>query len=125
MKIEFLRNGSPDCPLIRLFDFTHGQASQLQQVILGLLSSVSSVAIQELAFVESIENCRPTFEVGRQDDGIMRIAGTQEFICRMMLKTWEDIATLLEPFVIGDCGYQWLIRHQGDANLLLSTTGHW
>ncbi|MEI8380715.1 MAG: hypothetical protein WCJ09_11335 [Planctomycetota bacterium] len=125
MKIEFLQDGSPDCPLIRLFDFTQRQANQLQQALLGLLSSASSVAIQEPAFVESVENCQLTFEVGRQDDGIIRIATTREFICQLTPKTWEEIAALLEPFVIGECGYQWLVRHQGDANLLLSTTGHW
>ena len=125
MKMEFLPDGSPDCPLIRLFEFTSDEARQLQGAVLALSLGASPVAVHELPFVESVGNCRLTLQVEQWDQGVTRASEVREFVCRMTCGTWDDVAALMEPFVNKSVGYQWLSGTPGEANLLLSRTGEW
>ena len=36
MKLEFLANGSPDCPLIRIYEFNSKEAYKLRRIALQL-----------------------------------------------------------------------------------------
>jgi len=38
MKLEYLPHGSPDWPLIRLFEFDHSEAQRLRQLVKSLIA---------------------------------------------------------------------------------------
>ncbi len=125
MKMQFLKDGSPQCPLIRLFDFTANEACQLRDVILSLSANTSNVSVHDLPFVESVDDCHLTLEVGHRDQGIVRTSKALDFACCMTRGAWDNIAGLLEPIVDQGDGYQWLVTTANEARLLLSQTGKW
>jgi hypothetical protein len=128
MKIEYLADGSPDCPLVRLFEFTPTELQRLYSEIMSLASETTrSVAVHELPGVESIGGCRLTFLTDRRDKGMVRVAGPAEFECRVTPTSWDNVAGLVEPFLEPSFGhYQWLDHgFGGDTGLLLSPSGDW
>jgi hypothetical protein len=55
MKMEFLESGSPDCPLIRLYEFKLGEAQYLRRIVLSLSGSrTSSVPLHKKQGIQSI-----------------------------------------------------------------------
>jgi hypothetical protein len=38
MKLEYLSDGSPECPLIRLYKFNRSEAQQLRQLVKSLVT---------------------------------------------------------------------------------------
>ena len=64
MKLEFLGGGSPDCPLLRLYDFDETEASELRQVFAELANrSFTSIALHDLPFIQPVNECRLTLKV--------------------------------------------------------------
>jgi hypothetical protein len=123
MKLEYLPDGSPDCRLIRLYDFTPAEAGQLQLAIGGLAAGVAqSVAVNELPSVMSINECRLTL-VRQKWDGAVVQRGPNQFECGFTPDTWDNVAGLVEPFTNDAAGYQWLAGVPGEASLLLSVDG--
>jgi hypothetical protein len=52
MKIDYLTDGSPDCPILRLYDFDTSEAENLQAVLAELAEGkINSVALKELPFI--------------------------------------------------------------------------
>jgi hypothetical protein len=126
MKLEYFPDGSPDCPLIRLYDFTLAEAEQLHGAVAELASgSCQEVEIHRLPGVESIGGCRLTFRVSRHDGAIVQIESNATFDCRFTIGTWDNVAGLIEPFTQNGDGFQWLAGVPGEANLLLSVSGQW
>ncbi len=125
MKLEYLPDGSPDCPLIRLFGFTSGEVAQLRAFVADLAQGrVESVAVHELPFVESIGGCQLVLRVWPRDQSVLRVGEPAMFECRLTRITWDNVEGLMEPFAHGTQGYQWLAEH-GDASLLISASGQW
>ena len=61
MKLEFVREGSPDCPLLRLYDFESAEARQLQQFVLRLVSkSDESIALHQQPGIQPMAGCELT-----------------------------------------------------------------
>jgi hypothetical protein len=126
MKLEYLADGSPDCPLIRLYDFTAAEADQLRAVIADLASGAFERAeVHLLPGVEAVNGCRLTVRVQKWDQAIIRLPGAANFRCGFTAGTWDNVAGLIEPFARGASGLQWLAGVPGEAQLLLSTNGQW
>lgn len=125
VKLELLADGSSDCPLLRLFDFTPAEARQLRAVAGGLASGVTDrIEIDQLPFVQSLGGCRLALVCRSWDQAVARV-GPSEFECGFTAGTWEHVAGLVEPFAEGAGGFQWLADSPGEAALLLSPSGRW
>jgi hypothetical protein len=54
-KLEYLPDGSPDCPLIRLFEFDQSEAQQLRQLVKLLVAgNRQDVALQNEEWVKPV-----------------------------------------------------------------------
>jgi hypothetical protein len=126
MKLEYLAVGSPDCPLIRLYDFTSVEAGQLHAVTAALaLGAAERVQVDSLPFVEAIGGCRLALVRRSWDQAAVQKALPAEFECGLTAGTWDNVAGLVEPFVKGSGGFQWLVGVPGEAAVLLSPSGRW
>ena len=127
MKTEFLPDGSPDCPLLRLYDFDTAQACHLQRLVSDLAAgAVNEVSLQQFLAVEAIAGCCLTLQVGAEDQGIMRDTQSGAFICRLRRSSWERVGELISPFCGQDLaeGFQWL-DETSRISWLLSPHGSW
>jgi hypothetical protein len=128
MKLEYLADGSPDCPLIRLYDFTQVEAGRLLDVLTDLAADrCEQVPVHKLPWVQPLGDCHLTFRVGSWDQAVVRKAGILDFACGFTNGTWDNVAALVEPFAGGAGGFQWLAGVPGETALLLtsSTSGQW
>ncbi len=128
MKLEYVREGAPECPLIRLFDFTVEEVEQLREIINQLaLGKRQRIEIHNLSWIESIGNCRLTFFMQSWDQGVVKKKGNDEnnFECGFTTATWDNIEGLVEPFINGSGGFQWLASVPGETDILLSRDGQW
>ena len=126
MKLEYLADGSSDCPLVRLYAFTPAEAGELLTAVTGLASGVAElVEIQELPFVETVGGCRLSLVRRSWDQAIIRKPGPCSFECAFTAGTWDNVARLVAPFAENAGGFQWLAGVPGEVALLLSTTGQW
>lgn len=128
MRLEYLASGSPDCPLIRLYDFQPSEAAELLAAINALASGAAQrVEVDRLSCVEATGGCRLVFTRQHRDRAIVSGASHHEFECGFTAATWNNVAGLVEPFAEGGGGFQWLAGAPGDAALLISASpgGEW
>jgi hypothetical protein len=126
MKLEYLADGSPDCPLIRLYDFTGPEVAQLLTAVSSLASGATErVDVHRLPFVEAVGGCQLALVRRSWDQAIIRGRGLWEFECGFTPETWDNVAGLVEPIADGADGFQWLAGSPGEAALLLSASGQW
>lgn len=127
MKLEFLPEGSPDCPLVRLYAFTPSEAEDFHDRLTALATDEADhVAVDELPYVEPLGGARLTLRVNARDQAMLRGAAAGEFGCGFTRETWDNVAGLVEPFLGEASGhYQWLAGTPGEAALLLSIDSLW
>ena len=126
MKLEFLENGSPDCPLIRLYAFDSTEAVRLREILRFLCDTVcEGFELHSEPWVEAINGCQLTLRLGQRDLGIIR-QGRSAFNCVLTAEAWRNMSALIETFCESATPghYQWIAEH-GDASLLLSLDGSW
>ena len=125
MKLEFLSEGSPDCPLIRLYSFTRPEAQRLKEIA----SQLSTGELREIALhgepgVEPVSDCHLLLRLGKRDQGIIQLAPLR-FECALSDEGWLNVSFLLEPFCGTDrTGFQWLVD-ESPISLLISDKGTW
>lgn len=123
--MEYLVDGSPDCPLIRLFDFDRTSVAALRSAVKGLADGDSAsvdLASQDLA--KSVGGCELVLRTGNRDLGVSESCPLH-FECVLMRDTFDDMAVLMEPFCdSAKDGFQWLTEHS-KISLLLSSNGKW
>jgi hypothetical protein len=127
MRLEYIADGSPDCPLIRLYDFTPAEAGELHSSVSRLAcEGVERIEVHALPFVEPVDGCELTLVRTSWDQAVVRV-GSTVFECGFTGGTWENVAGLFEPFAEAQPGprFQWLADSPGEAALLLSTSGQW
>lgn len=128
MKMELLLDGSPDCPLLRLYDFDAQQACDLQFVVLGLASGTATEAsLPKAISADAIDGCSLTLQCWDIDQGIVpSIRHDRSFVCRLSRSTWQAVAKLIAPFCISSTPghYQWL-DETSSISWLLSPDGAW
>lgn len=126
MKLEYLAAGSPDCPLIRLYDFTPAEAGLLVSAVAALASGAAErVDVDRLPFVEPFGGCRLALVGGSWDQAVVREGEPAGFVCRLTAGSWDQVAGLVEPFANGCHGFQWLVGPPGEVPLLFSSSGLW
>lgn len=125
MKLEYLADGSPDCPLIRLYEFDQSEAKLLIAAVKSLAACERQrVALHDESWVESVGGCSLNLRRGDRDEGIRR-SKTSLFECVFAPASWGSVEGLLKPFVSADTsGFQWL-TNDGEVALFISATGQW
>jgi hypothetical protein len=118
-------HGSPDCPLIRLYEFDQSEARQLRQLIKSLVTGDrQDVALQNEVWVESVEGCCLNLQLGTRNQGV-RETRALKFECVLSPDGWSNVEGLLAPFCESNsAGFQWL-THDGRVALLISQSGQW
>lgn len=125
MKLEYLPDGSPDCPLVRLYDFSTGDIARFHAALLTLESGEQQlVVIHEFPGIEAIAGCQLTLHSASKDKGSILQSGDANFDCKLTPDSWGNVAGLVEPFITGSGGYQWLLDG-GEVRWLLSRSGQW
>jgi hypothetical protein len=122
MKIDFLKEGSEDCPLVRIYDFDRAEVQQLCGLFKGLAKSLVQQA--RLDFAESVDGTELTFSCDSKNKGLIKV-GERQFEVILTTGGWLDVAGLAEPFCEGTAGYQWLLPQTRGIQLLLSNRGDW
>ena len=126
MKLEYLADGSPDCPLIRLYAFTPAEAKQLLVAVESLANGKEQrIDLNRLPFVETVDGCELTLVAQSWDGAVIRRGEPSEFECGLTRGSWGNVAALIEPLAEGAAGFQWLAESPGEAALLLSRSGRW
>jgi hypothetical protein len=126
VKLEYLADGSPDCPLIRLYDFTPAEAMALRKAVAELASQQRDrLELQSLPWVDSICGCRLTLKVESWDQAVVCKTRPPDFECGLTAGTWDNVAALIEPFAARGGGFQWLTGAPVKCSLLLSCSGQW
>jgi len=75
MKLEFLESGSPDCPLIRIYEFSAEEAHQLHRIALWLARTEEKrVPLHKQPNVNAIGGCELTLHQGEKDRGVSEIS---------------------------------------------------
>jgi hypothetical protein len=126
MKLEFLADGSPDCPLIRLYAFDQSEILRFKDLISTLsLGTATNISLHEQPWINPVDGCTVEMRLGKRDQGIKQI-GPSGFECVLTEEGWTDVAFLLEPFCAKELprGYQWL-DERGQVSLLISPSGSW
>jgi len=125
VKLEYLPTGSPDCPLILLYEFNQSEAQHLRQLVKSLVAGDrQDVALQNEEWVEPVGQCCLDLRRGSRNQGV-REAQALEFECLLSADGWSKVERLLEPFCESNTsGFQWL-THDGRIALLFSQTGQW
>jgi hypothetical protein len=125
VKLDYLKEGSDDCPLVRLYQFRSEEIQQLRRSFESLASGVvEHVALDEVTPVESVDGTRLTFSRAARDRGVVP-SGERDFDVVLTPDGWQRCIGLLEPFCQPSWGYQWLCDDVGRVRLLLSHDGSW
>jgi hypothetical protein len=129
MKLEFLAEGSADCPLIRLYGFDVPEVMRLREAFRSLCDgSRQEIPLHEEWWVESMEGCQLDLRSGPRDLGVVQ-RWPMKFDCVLTAEAWLEMVEKTDPF----CGseapqagevYQWL-NSDGEISLLLAPTGEW
>ena len=125
MKLEFLAEGSPDCPLIRLYSFTQSEVVRLKQIIDELANgNMQSTALHQERGIDAVRGCEFVLTRGDRDNGTNQTSPLH-FECVLSKAGWADVSFLLQPFCeTGANGFQWL-EEKGPISLLISVKGTW
>ncbi len=126
MKMEYLADGSPDCPLIRLYGFRPAEVLELRSLCLSLANRAATcIALHEQPGIDAIGGCELSLRIGDRDAGVHQ-SGKTRFDCTLTDEGWREVAGLAEPFcqIVEPNTYQWL-NEDGDVSLLLSPNGKW
>ena len=123
MKLDFLPSGSPDCPLIRIYEFTPKEAYELRRVGLQLArGKETTVRLHEQPNVTAIGECELTLQKGQKDRGVSEVSSLK-FEWILSASGWFQVAGLIRPFSRGVTnGFQWLTQ-PGKVQILLSCNG--
>ncbi len=137
MYLEFLPDGSIDCPLLIFSPSVPIEAEQLHQSLHDIVSvSGTSVNIHALPFISPIDDCKLSAQVGEQNLGVVLSATLgvvlsetkNHFNWKLTLQSWKNVLDLLYIFTLQDhhddryTRYQWL-DETSNISVLIST-GH-
>jgi hypothetical protein len=125
MKIEFLKSGSPDCPLIRLYEFKPSEAQLLRRIALQLARGrTQTVPLHKEQGILAIGGCQLALTRGEKDRGLFE-TGPLEFLWTLAGTGWLSVSGLIRPFSrTNSDGFQWL-SDGGKIRILLSRDGRW
>ena len=122
MKLDYLKDGSDDCPLVRLYEFDSVEAGRLRQTFDALAEgSIERVGLET---VESVDGSHLAFVRSTCDRGVVEIT-PHHFEVALASEGWRQAADFVAPFCDGGFGYQWLAPQTRGIQLLFSKDGAW
>lgn len=125
MKLEFLSDGSPDCPLVRIYEFTSPEIGLLASLCRRLANEEIKVfSLSEVPNVEAVGDVHLSFQLSDTDRGLLQPRATT-FELVLSAESWRTVVDLMSPFHRPTLGYQWLWERSRQPSLLLSVTGAW
>jgi hypothetical protein len=126
MKLEFLPDGSADCPLIRLYAFSCQEVEVLHEAFVSLATgAAAAVVLEDLPGIQALSTCQVRLKVGSVNRGGRIVKGPAEIEWQLTLAGWGNLAGLTKPFCQRPVsGHHWLDR-TGPVSLLLSPDGKW
>lgn len=124
MQMEFLEEGSDDCPLIRLIAVDNDDLRALVVLIERLeTGAVRELHLHDEPFVRTIDGCRLTLRVAERNVGIRRLGSDRRFLWELSTDGWVGVNDRADA--LADAGeFQWL-DETGPISLLLTKTGRW
>src|SRR5262245_60334050 len=120
MKLDYLKEGSADCPLVRLYEFDRSEARRLHQTFERMADG--KMERLDLDGVQSVDGTQITLVRSAQDSGVIETS-SQRFEVVLSAEGWRQAADLVEPFCDGGFGYQWLTPQTNGIQWLLSKVG--
>jgi hypothetical protein len=123
MNMEFLKNGAPECPLVRLYEFNLSEAQFLRRISLQLARGrTPRVLLHKEQGIHAIGGCQLSLNQGEKDLGVFE-TGSLEFAWALTGGGWLSVSGLIRPFSrAGSVGYQWLCN-RGKIRILISHDG--
>lgn len=126
--LEYLPDGSDDCPLIRLSAFEPADVIALQNLCLALAEGrVREASLDNHPWVRAIGGCRLTLRAGIANRGVRIPMPGTPFVMEYSPEGegWLEVADKLAPFAEDPRrGFQWL-TNEGEVNVLISWNGRW
>ena len=122
MKLDYLKDGSDDCPLVRLYEFDSSDARRLRQTFAALADG--AVERADLDAVESVDGTQLTFVRSTRDSGVVETS-SHHFEVALASEGWRQAAEFVDSLCDGGFGYQWLTPQTRGIQLLLSKDGAW
>ena len=116
LKVEFLADGSPDCPLVRFYGVDPGGFVRLRGLAQTL--SESSRLRYDLAADDSFDLVDMNHFILSNEAGAGAQATGNGFEWSLEHYDWETVAMLLEPLIdsgSSQFGFQWLDQSSGHA----------
>lgn len=125
MKLEFVAEGSSECPLIRLFNFGAAEVRHLRSACAALACGFThDFAVHAEPWVEPINGCQLIFRLTQRDIGVgVRALGTP-FLLQLSDDGWIEVDDKIAVFATDAAGFNWLWS-AGDIKVLISRDGHW
>lgn len=125
MKLEYLPEGSDDCPLIRIYEGTIREYKDLVVGIEKLANNTQlSFFVNELSGYIPIDGIKLEFIVSDTNKGVKRVS-RKNFTCSLTREGWLKVKELVEPFLNERKNrFQWL-DETSNISLLLSDVGAW
>jgi hypothetical protein len=127
LRLEFLRSGSPECPLLRFSGEDLNACEQLKETFERLAEGrLDRVRISELPGIAAIDDCRLIASIGTRNRGVGQSGGSDSFEWVLTSAGWDNNAGLIEPFCnhSGLASFQWL-DSPSDIPVLFSPGGQW
>jgi hypothetical protein len=129
MKLEFLAEGSNDCPLIRLYGFDSTEAMRLREAFRALADgSRQFIPLHEEWWIQPVEECQLELRLGKRDLGVVQRL-PMHFECALTDEGWRETAEKTELFCMpsenADADASQWLNFDGEVRLLLSPTGKW
>lgn len=108
MKVEFVPDGSPECPLLRIYDYNDAQINAMRWVVAGLSTATDISSVSEKFEVDEVGMLSFSMRLGLGngaffDKGHVEWTGDQEY--------WLEIAALMDEMLVVSQSrnrYQWL-----------------
>lgn len=125
MKLEFLRDGGPECPLIRFFgtdtDTVRALIEKIEQLTKGIGESVH---IDEVLGIQFNTDSRLILLSSNRNIGVSTSSMVGEFTWELTPEKWSLVAGLLEPFAVRPRRgiFQWLTGPMAEYGLDVGST---
>jgi hypothetical protein len=127
LKLEFFEDGLDGGPLILLYGGGREEVALLREAVRALAEGVGrQLAIHDLPFVESVDNCRLRAISAQADVGVVASATPRDFEWTLDRESWLQTDELLAPFCEEQSGtaFQYLNPARG-PEVIYSTDRAW
>ncbi len=136
MKVEYLHEGTKECPLIRIFGGLPDEYKALYDAIGQLANGdEETVSLKSLHGFEAENNCNIKLIRSPKDIGLNALNNNNCYEWSLCIKSWSVVYDLISPFTNKNnrlSSYQWLSGKEayfpllnGNVSLLISLDGSW